>query len=63
MIYGSKKNIASVKEDKIYWASNIKAISSFITKDNINQLIKSHNIIGEIKYPPINLLYLFLNLF
>ena len=48
IIDGSKKNIASVKEDKIYWASNIKAISSFITKDNINQLIKSHNIIGEI---------------
>ena len=48
IIDASEENIKLIKEDKIYYASNIKAIPSFITRKNINYLIESNNIVGEI---------------
>lgn len=48
VIDGSEKNIGFIKNDSIYWKYNIKAVSAFIDKDNINDLIKSNGIQGDI---------------
>ena len=48
VIDGSKDNIENVKKDPIYWASNLKAVECFITKDNIDELITTNGIKGEI---------------
>ena len=48
VIDGDKENIDNLKRDPIYWAANLKAIPCFITKDNIDQLITSNGIEGEI---------------
>jgi hypothetical protein len=48
VIDGSPKNIEFVKNDDIYWRYNLKAESAFITKDNINDLIRRNGISGEI---------------
>jgi len=45
---GSPENIAYIKEDVIYWASNLKAECAFIDRDNINQLLKSYGVSGDI---------------
>lgn len=37
---GDKRNIKFIQKDFIYWKYNITAYHSFITKDNINDLIK-----------------------
>jgi hypothetical protein len=42
VIDGSKKNIDFVKNDFIYWKYDITAIESFITRDNINNLISNY---------------------
>ena len=39
---GSQKNIDFIKKDFIYWKYDINAKQSFITKDNINELIKNY---------------------
>lgn len=39
---GSKKNIDFIKNDFIYWKYDITAQQSFITKDNINDLIGNY---------------------
>ena len=44
----SKKNISFIKNDPIYWKHNLKAQCAFITKDNINDLIKENGIQGDI---------------
>ena len=48
VIDGSDENIEYIKRDPIYWASDLKAISAFITKDNINDLIDKNGISGDI---------------
>ncbi|MGE4239660.1 hypothetical protein [Ramlibacter sp.] len=48
VIDGSEDNIEYIRRDPIYWASNLKAHCSFITKDNINQLLASNGIAGDI---------------
>lgn len=48
IIDGNKANIDYVKSDDIYWKYNLKAICSFITRENINDLIKNANIEGDI---------------
>lgn len=42
VIDGSKKNIDFIKNDFIYWKYDITAVESFITKDNINNLISNY---------------------
>lgn len=39
IIDSSKSNINFIKGDDIYWRHELKAVHSFITRDNINQLI------------------------
>ena len=48
VIDGNAENISYIKSDPIYWASNLKAVHSFITKDNINELLVSNGISGDI---------------
>lgn len=48
VIDGSAENIDYIKCDSIYWASNLKADHSFITKDNINDLLAKNGITGDI---------------
>jgi hypothetical protein len=48
VIDGSEQNIYRLKQDKLYWQYNLKAEHSFITKDNINQLISQNGVTGDI---------------
>jgi len=45
---GSQSNIDYIKNDDIYWRYNLKAVCAFITKDNINDLLKQNGMSGEI---------------
>jgi hypothetical protein len=45
---GSEQNIASIRQDPIYWQHNLKAECCFITRDNINELITRSGISGDI---------------
>lgn len=40
VIDGSEANIDFIKKDQIYWRYDIQAVHSFITKENINSLLK-----------------------
>ena len=48
IIDGSKEYIDFIKKDRIYYRHQLTAIQSFITKDNINDLIKSNIKIKDI---------------
>jgi hypothetical protein len=45
---GSEANIAAVKRDPLYWRYNLKAVAAFITRENINQLLRDNGLTGEI---------------
>jgi hypothetical protein len=44
----SEQNIQYIRQDRIYWLHELKAVCEFISKENINQLIKDNGFIGEI---------------
>lgn len=48
IIDGNKSYMDSVKNSTLGWKYDLKAVASFITKDNINQIIKDAEIEGEI---------------
>jgi len=48
VIDGSAEHVDYIKSDDIYWRFNLKAENSFITKDNINSLIRRNGIEGPI---------------
>jgi hypothetical protein len=48
VIDGSNENINYIKSDQIYWQHNLKAECAFIDKDNINDLIKTNGLSGDI---------------
>jgi len=48
IIDGSAKNIEYIKRDPIYWQYNLKAVQAFIDKDNINKLLISNGLKGDI---------------
>jgi hypothetical protein len=48
VIDGSKKNIADILRQDVSWRFNLKAICAFIDRDNINNLISSSGITGDI---------------
>ena len=48
VIDGSAENIDYIRRDQIYWATNLKAVHSFITKENINELLSKNGIAGDI---------------
>lgn len=45
---GSEKNIAAIRRQDIYWRCNLKAVHSFITRENINSLLSENGVAGEI---------------
>ena len=45
---GSLDNINSVREEDLYWRYSLKAEQAFVTRENINELIKKNGISGEI---------------
>ena len=45
---GSEKNIAAIRRDPIYWQRNLKAVQAFVTRENINTLLASNGVTGEI---------------
>jgi hypothetical protein len=47
-IDGNPEEIIYIKNDPIYWQHNIKAINTFITIDNINQIFLDNGIQGDI---------------
>jgi len=44
----NEENINYIKNDSIYWKYNIKAVCEFITRDNINNILKNNGIKGNI---------------
>jgi hypothetical protein len=44
VIDGSAKNIDFIKNDQIYWASNLNAVTAFIDRDNINGIFIDHKV-------------------
>ncbi len=48
VIDGAKDNVDYIKQGSIYWQYNLKAVNAFITRDNINTLIKENGINGDI---------------
>lgn len=45
---GSDENIATIRRDPIYWQHPLKAAQAFVTRENINELLVSHGLSGEI---------------
>lgn len=45
---GSIKNVASIKDDQIIWRYDLQAVAAFITKENINTLLKDSGFVGEV---------------
>lgn len=48
VIDASEENVSKIKLDPVYWNYNLKAINSFVTKDNINGLLLENGLSGEI---------------
>lgn len=48
IIDGSKKYIEAIKRQPIYWKRNLKAVNEFITVENINSILRSNGVIGEV---------------
>jgi hypothetical protein len=48
VIDGSADHIAFIRRDPIYWSNNIKAEHSFITRENINEILSRNGISGDI---------------
>lgn len=48
VIDGSAKNVDYIKSDDLYWRFNLKAENAFISRENINDLIRRNGIEGEI---------------
>ena len=44
IIEADKAAVKDIKSQRIYWKHNLRAINEFITKDNINNVIKKFNI-------------------
>jgi len=45
---GTESNIRDVQEQDIYWKYNLTAINAFITRENINDLIRQNGFNGEL---------------
>jgi len=48
VIDASEENIEFIRQDPIYWRHNLKAVQSFITRDNIDGLLRESGLSGEI---------------
>jgi hypothetical protein len=45
---GGEANIGAIRRADIYWRHNLKAVQAFITRENINDLLREHGVTGEI---------------
>lgn len=45
---GSTDAIETIRRDPIYWRHNLKAVQAFVTRENINALLQTHGLTGEI---------------
>lgn len=45
---GSEDHIKQIKTDDIYWRHNLTAVPAFITRENINDLIRTNNFEGAL---------------
>ncbi len=45
---GSSENISKIKQSRVYWKYNLKAAQAFVTRDNINGILRDNGITGEI---------------
>lgn len=45
---GSQRYIDAIRADSISWEHDLTAVCAFITRENINELISSHGLTGEI---------------
>jgi hypothetical protein len=41
-------NIRQIQSDPVYWQIDVRAVHAFVTRDNINDLLRDNGIIGEI---------------
>lgn len=48
IIDGSEANMQRVRNSELYWRYNLKAVSKFISKENINELFVNNGINGDI---------------
>jgi hypothetical protein len=48
VIDGDINDVSFIKSDPIYWRHNLKADCVFITKDNINTVLKVNGVVGDI---------------
>ncbi|MDX2252314.1 MAG: hypothetical protein NW202_08510 [Nitrospira sp.] len=48
VIDADQGNVDKIRQDEIYWRYNLKAECSFVTRDNINALLKSNGVDGDI---------------
>jgi hypothetical protein len=44
----SAANIQRITQDMIYWAYDLTPVQAFITRENINELLRKNNVTGEI---------------
>jgi hypothetical protein len=45
---GSAANIERIIKDLVYWAYDLKPVQAFVTRDNINELLRKNGVTGEI---------------
>lgn len=45
---GSAKNVEKIREDRIYWQHELNAQAAFVTAENINELLTTNGMTGEI---------------
>ena len=48
IIDSSKKNISHIKKQDFFWKNNLSVICNFVTKKNINQILKENNFVSDI---------------
>jgi hypothetical protein len=48
VIEADAANVSFIKADPLYWRQNLKVDCAFITKDNINEILKRNGVVGEI---------------
>jgi hypothetical protein len=45
---GSDANVARIVSDPLYWRHNLKAVNAFVTRENINELLRQNGLSGDI---------------
>jgi len=45
---GGESNVRTIRRSDVYWRHNLKAVQAFITRENINELLRDNGVTGEI---------------